>query len=168
MKKIKDFFNDKGNKDTLLTAWWFIKYVMFTAFIVNYFNILYGGYAWLLFVVLASICNAVMDVISFHYDKSIFSKYNKNFFNPQFSWMNKYKKMGDKTIDLDKRRKFFWFINFPVQFTDLFHLSKTFMIIFLGLSAVFYTNKNEWYFDLFLFGYFWNITFSIFYNKILR
>jgi len=157
-----------ATKNVWKSVWWWVKYVMFTAFVVNYFDLLYGGYIWISFTMLAAFCNAVMDVLSFHYDKSIFSSLNKNFFNPQFSWMNKYKKMGNNAIDMDKRRKLFWIINYPVQLTDAWHLAKTIMIFSLGFALINYEPCNEWYFDLFLFGYFWNITFSIFYDKILR
>lgn len=165
---MKKFFQNKANQKVFKIVWWFIKYVMVTAFVVNYFDILYGGYLWLLFVVLASICNANMDVISHHFETSVYKNKKRLFFNPQYSWMNKYEKVGDYGIDSSKRKNLFWIINFPVQFTDYWHLLKSSMIIFLSLSAVFYTNKNIWYLDVALFGYFWNITFSIFYNKILR
>lgn len=165
---MKKFFENKANQKVFKSVWWFIKYVMVTAFVVNYFNILYGGFLWLLFVVLASICNANMDVITHHFERSIYKNKKRLFFNPQYSWMNKYERVGDMGVDSSKRKKLFWIINFPVQLTDLWHLSKTIMIISLGLSVVLYTPSNAWYLDLFLFGYFWNITFSIFYYKIFR
>lgn len=52
----------------------------------------------ILFVILASICNAVMDASSFHYDNSIFNKLNRKFWDGSISWKNKY-------IDYDKGDK---------------------------------------------------------------
>lgn len=161
---LKTFIKNEADKKTLLSVWWWIKYVMFTAFIVNYFDILYGGYLWLAFVIAASICNAIMDTLSHHFSTSIFKKLNPTFWNAEISWKNKYigrnPENGLKSI-----------FRYPMQifYSDAWHLFKSCMIIFLGLSAVIsLTSPNEWYWDLFLFGWFWNITFSIFYNKILR
>jgi hypothetical protein len=43
-------------------------------------------------VILASISEAIMDTLMFHYDRSIFiEKQNQQFWNPKESWKNKYK-----------------------------------------------------------------------------
>lgn len=138
----------EADKNTLMAVWWWIKYVMFTAFIVNYFDILYGGYLWLAFVIFASICNATMDTLSHHFSESIFKNANKKFWFPIMS--------SDSALRIGTYK------------VDAWHLLKSVTIILLGLAVVHYKPCNEWYFDLFLFGWFWNITFSIFYDKILR
>lgn len=138
----------EADKNTLKSVWLWIKYVIFTAFIVNYFDILYGGYLWLLFVVLASICNATMDTLDHHFSTSIFKKLNQKFWNPIVSSDSAYRIGGYKI--------------------DAWHLTKSSMVIFLALSAVFHTNKNFWYVDVCLFGWAWNVTFSLFYDIILR
>jgi hypothetical protein len=117
----------------------------------------------LVFVLLASICNAIMDTISFHYEISIFNKSNPVYWNPQISWKNKY-------IDWDngnRERKRFLGIKIAPTFLDAWHLFKSMMIIFLALAIVLY----EVYFDLIIdfvaIGIIWNITFILFYNKLL-
>jgi len=56
----------------------------------------------LLFI--SAVAKSIMDKISFHYSTSIFPKLTKaeNFWNPQFSWRNKYKngdpKQGEKFL----------------------------------------------------------------------
>ena len=79
-----------------------------------------------IFMIIAGIFNAIMDTLSFRYNKSIFSKYPKyeNFLNPEKSWLNKY-----KNNDPDLGPKFFGSTTFLVWTTDLWHLSKTIMII---------------------------------------
>ncbi len=138
----------EADKNTLNSVWLWIKYVMVTAFIVNYFDILYGGYLWLLFVVLASICNATMDTLGHHFSTSIFKKLNQKLWFPLVSSDSAYRIGGYKI--------------------DAWHLTKSSMIVLLGYATVVYKPCNEWYFDLFLFGYFWNTTFSLFYDIILR
>lgn len=141
----------EADKNTLKSVWLWIKYVMFTAFIVNYFDILYGGYLWLLFAVLSSICNAMMDTLSHHFSTSVFKKLNQKFWNPIVSSDSAYRIGGYKI--------------------DAWHLTKSVMIVLLGFSVVFamlQPTNNAWYIDLCLFGLAWNTIFSLFYDIILR
>ena len=84
---------------------------------------------------LAGALNATMDVLSFRYKTSIFSKYTKlqEFFNPQESWVNKYK---DNNPELGP--KFFGSKTFLVFLTDAWHLAKILMITAFTLAIVFY------------------------------
>jgi hypothetical protein len=121
----------------------------------------------LILVLVASVSNAIMDTCVHHYYKSIFMTHNNwdiyYFFNGEFSWKNKYK---DRDPQMG-RRKLFWNINYPVQFTDAFHLFKTIMIISLIFAIVFYQPIFNWWLDIILLGTVWNCTFSLFYNKLL-
>lgn len=119
----------------------------------------------ILFVILASICNSVMDVSSFHYDNSIFNKLNRKFWDGSISWKNKY-------IDYDKgdkrRKKIFGLFNYPVQLTDSWHLFKSLMIVFLITSIVLYKPLFGQLIDFISMGILWNLTFNFFYNVIFK
>ena len=116
----------------------------------------------LIFLSLAAICNAVMDVVSFHYWDSIFFKLSKHkWWDPKVSWMNKYDEYG-------KRKKWLWgLINKPVQFTDSFHFFKMLMIIFIIIAIVTYKGMELWYY-LPLSYVAWNGCFLLFYRYIFR
>lgn len=122
----------------------------------------------IILIFLAAICNAVMDVCSFHYYNSVFKNKNPKYWNPEISWKNKY-------VDWDKgnkkRKKIIFNINFPVQLTDAWHFFKSSMLLFLISAVVLYKpihpELNELWSVLIL-GTVWNVTFSLFYNKLLR
>lgn len=115
-------------------------------------------------ILLASVCNAIMDVTSFHYDKSIFAKLNPKYWNPQVSWKNKY-------VDWDngnKERKKFLGINIAPAFTDAWHTSKSAMLICLISAIILYEPLFNQLIDFCALGFLWNMTFLFFYNVILR
>jgi hypothetical protein len=117
-----------------------------------------------------------MDVVQFHYEKSIFVSFNnENYFNSEKSWTRKY-------IDGDflkgKRKWFFGLLDYPVFLTDFWHLMKTSMLFLIVASIVFYTPTFTVFnlglckpllliFDFVLFGTLWITFFNIFYNRIL-
>jgi hypothetical protein len=124
----------------------------------------------LLFIMLAAACNAVMDKVKDHFDKSIFSNMDKQFWNPEISWKNKY-------INLDPAQGFVK-KPFYTSYSDGWHLFKTMMIVFLCLAISLYTPFSAWVFgieqnvltilvDFVLLGTLWNVTFSFFYDKKL-
>ncbi len=131
---------------------------------------------WLIFsfvfVALAAACNAVMDKSSHHYSSSIFSDFgNELWWNGEISWRNKYNN-GDST---QGRVKWYFGLNKPVQITDAWHFFKMWMIIFMCSSVtcgIFSHQENIiwWWFVIYLgsLGTLWNITFSAFYDKILK
>jgi len=131
-------------------------------------------YISLLLFLLASICNAVMDTSVHHYSTSIFTKLNPLWWNGETSWKNKYVN-GDSA---QGRVKWLFGMNKPVQLTDAFHFFKMLMIVFIcgsivtfNPSLVFINLPIPWYtylFVFFIYGFIWNMTFSLFYNKILR
>jgi hypothetical protein len=128
----------------------------------------------LIFFILASICNSIMDTLCHHHSTSIFKKHITGFWSDSIlqSWKNKYAN-GDP---LQGRKKLFWIINVPVQFTDAFHFFKSLMIIFTCLSIATFWLNEIYFFDywinvlivIIIYGTAWNATFSLFYNKILR
>jgi len=71
----------------------------------------------LVLVMLAAICNAIMDVTQFHFYKSIFNKepFSVSWLNGDISWRNKY-----KNGSVSQGRN-----NIPVWFTDAFHFFKS-------------------------------------------
>ena len=94
----------------------------------------------LLFVASSSIAEAIMDKIQFHYDKSIFSqdKYKQTFWNPNLSWVNKWK---DNSA---KEEKFLGSSSIFVFTTDAWHLFKFFRntFLFIGLPLLSFGSMN--------------------------
>lgn len=121
------------------------------------------------FWILASICNAVMDVCSYHFNSSIFNSklFNACWWKTEYSWTNKYIFHNPK---LGRRKWFYGLFNYPVQLTNSFHFFKMLMIIFLTCSVAFaYSYKSSLEVKLIiivLYGIIWNIWFSLFYNKV--
>ncbi len=130
----------------------------------------------LLLVVLAAICNAVMDTISFHYKISIFTKFNPQWWNPAISWKNKYvdySKFAEYTGKVSKLEKRIFILNlfsikYPTFLTDAWHFFKSLMIVLLGFAIVLYVPVVNIYVDIILVGFAWNLTFNVFYNKIFK
>jgi hypothetical protein len=131
-------------------------------------------YISLIFLVLASICNAIMDTSTQHYYSSIFTKFKPKWWNGNISWKNKY-------IDGDLNKgRIKWILGFnkPVQLTDAFHFFKMLMIIFICSSIITFDRcsiiincQYYWYSFLIILGIYgliWNLTFSLFYNKIFK
>jgi hypothetical protein len=111
----------------------------------------------ILFFILAAICNACMDKLAWHFHKSVFNKLDPNFWNPNVSWRTA------KIIPFTKYK------------LDAWHLFKSAMIIFICIAwaiAFCYgkSSINNFCFVLALIafaGLIWNITFNLFFNKIL-
>lgn len=130
----------------------------------------------LLLVALAAICNAVMDVISFHYKQSIFTKFNPQWWNPAISWKNKYvdySKFAEYTGKVSKLEKRIFILNlfsikYPTFLTDAWHFFKSLMIVLLGFAIVLYNPIINIYVDIILVGIVWNLIFNVFYNKIFK
>lgn len=73
----------------------------------------------LIFFAFAGMAEAVMDTLQFKFYTSVFRKYNGYFWNPDFSWQNKWKQ-GDPKFG----PKFFGSSTFLVWTTDAWHLFK--------------------------------------------
>jgi len=124
----------------------------------------------LCFVVLAGVCNAIMDNTLFHYYKSIFrgSRFEQ-WADPEISWKNKW-----KNGDILQGERFPLSSTVFVWTTDLWHLSQSFMISFFVLSAIFYSPiisfDNyiiEVVVSLVILKAAFSITFELFLSKIL-
>lgn len=150
----------------------------------------------LIFWVLAAICNAYMDSITYHWYESkihnfLIENYKGdqyrnlyNWFNPQVSWLNKYE---DRNALKPIRKICFGLFDRP--FTDAWHTLKSLMIVFICLSiSCLFTLEGARFmvsiFDLLfcfnlplflsslwvitMYGTIWNLTFNLFYNKWLK
>jgi hypothetical protein len=104
-----------------------------------------------------------MDKGLFHFHKSIFPQ-GSIWWNSQISWRNKYVNSDTKQ---GKRKILNTNINYPVQLTDSFHFFKMLLIVFMCLSIVTYKPIINSLLDVLLYGTIWNITFSLFFNRVL-
>jgi len=131
--------------------------------------------------ILAAFCNAVMDTLADkpHFDKSIFSKYDSDFWLKTDSWDNKYNDIdGDGEGDVKGGLRYKGVLGFLNNLSDGWHIFQSLMIIFLAMSCSLGIFVTELFvFDslfLNLFTYFiflgiaWNVTFSAGYDKILK
>ena len=117
----------------------------------------------LILVALASVCNAVMDVLKTRYNTSIFNNLShQTWLKPALSWRNKWKN-GDPS----KGPKFFGSTTFLVFLTDFWHLAKFFMLLFLSFAIVFREPMFAWYIDFFIYYCTFTIPFEIFFSKVL-
>lgn len=99
------------------------------------------------FFILAAISNAFMDVILWHFDKSIVSNLPKEWWNPNYSWMNVKPILGVRP--------------------DAWHLAKYGMLVSLiGSIATYKPILGYW--DVVIYFIVWWITFELFYSKIFR
>ena len=96
-----------------------------------------------IFVLVSSASESVMDKVQYQWYKSIFSVNTKmfyeNFWNPYFSWKNKYS--NSKT----KEPKFFGSTSIFVFLTDGWHLFKFFKNLSIFLSLGFSTLLGVYY-----------------------
>jgi hypothetical protein len=118
----------------------------------------------LLCFIVAAICESVMDVLQFHYMRSLFKDFKNNiFWDPEISWRNKYKKGDPK-----EGPKFIGSDTLFVGFTDGWHLFKMFrtFCIFLGIFFLLLQFTSFWVSLLIVVGIriFFGIAFTIFYD----
>ncbi|GJQ44111.1 MAG: hypothetical protein JETCAE03_36090 [Ignavibacteriaceae bacterium] len=139
------------------------------------------------FVMLAAIMNATMDVTDHKFAQTIFvDMFKKGFFNIPWNlwtgqdkmWLNKY---NNRDINQGLREDKILFItaNF-VQLYDIWHFTKMWMIVFFILGLLFnifwialgfdITSWISWTMlvgSFIYYGLCWNVTFNLFYDKIL-
>ncbi len=118
----------------------------------------------LLCFIIAAICEAVMDVLQFHYMRSLFKDFKNNiFWDPEISWRNKYKDGDPK-----KGPKFLFSDTLFVGLTDAWHLFKLFrnLFIFLGVFFLLLQFASFWVALIITAGIriFFGIAFTIFYD----
>jgi hypothetical protein len=131
----------------------------------------------IILIILAAICNAVMDKVLYHYFKSIFIKLdNQQWWDVHSSWQNKYH-IDEETgfPDYTKRKKWLWgLMNYPVQLTDAWHFFKMLMLLFIISAAVVYkpfsifNNGLDIWINILVLGIIYNSTFSLFFKKIFH
>ncbi len=138
---------------------------------------------WLpfLFIILSAIANAVMDTLADkpHFDRSIFSKLNPNFWLKTESWVNKYRDVdGDGKGDVSGGFRFrapFTILN---NFLDGWHIFQVIWGFFMILAIVFFDKcifyidcNPKWYGYAIIFTIFSTLyiaAFNTFYNHILK
>lgn len=81
------------------------------------------------FAFLSALFKAVEQKILFHYNNSIFKRYNALFWNPEISWRNKWKD-GVKS----KGERFLFSSTILVWTTDAFHLFQLLRQVFFAAS----------------------------------
>jgi hypothetical protein len=113
--------------------------------------------ASLILIVIAAVCNAMMDVLSHHWYKFRWrGVVDRQWWDPSKSWENKYINRASGS----------WWI--PVQFSDGWHTFKTVMIFAL-MGAVVSFESVSIYLDLALFciyGVVWNLVFGLCYRNL--
>jgi hypothetical protein len=116
----------------------------------------------IIFIILAAVCNSVMDVLSTRYYVSIFGNLkNRQFWDWNMSWRNKWQ-WGEK----ENGEKFFLSSTMLSFLTDGWHLFKALMLLFISLAIVTY-KPIFGYFDIILFSIIWGVVFEICYTKLL-
>jgi len=117
----------------------------------------------LIFVLLAAVSNSVMDVLQFHFTRSIFIRGEHLFWNPEISWENKWKN-GDPS----QGEKFWGSTRWFVFATDGWHLAQFLMLTFFSLAIVFYQPMHSWWLDLIIYKVLFGVGFELFYTKVFR
>jgi hypothetical protein len=127
----------------------------------------------ILFLSLAGICNAIMDSILFHWDKSIFKGSKLEWWaNPEVSYKNKWKNHSNS----EDGEKFPGSSTIFVFITDLWHFAQSFMITFFVLGVLFYDSivvikgypLVSLLIDFVILKGVFSLTFELFWSKILK
>jgi hypothetical protein len=127
-------------------------------------KIVLGIFAFL-FVAFAAASEAVMDKVQFHYNKSIFkdAKYKQIFWDPNLSWVNKWKDSSAR------EEKFAGSSTIFVFTTDAWHLFKFYRntALFIGLPLLFLNPINiVW--TMIIARVVYGLVFTLFFDKILK
>jgi len=117
----------------------------------------------ILFIILAGICNGVMDTLFTRYDLSVFKNFNPLFWDPKESWINKW-----STPYVPNKEKFLFSSTILVFLTDAWHLFKALMIGFIMLGIVCYKPVFGFVIDFFLLYTLFTGTFTLCYDYILK
>ena len=123
----------------------------------------------IVFVILAGICNAAMDMYAQKHSVSIFSKIKHNWFSED-SWKNKY-----KNRDAKQGEKYFGSTTFFVFITDFWHFAQFMWINFILISLLLYprnllleNNILDIISAFICYRTLYLITFNIFYEKVFK
>lgn len=114
---------------------------------------------------LAGVFKAVSDICADHYDKSIFTKYNPEFWDKSISWKNKW--IGGDKVNGHKKGLKYWD---PIS--DAWHISNGFMISSFIAAGIFFPIIpiiSIIYSSVIIFicsGILFTVVFNTFYNHI--
>jgi len=95
---------------------------------------------FLILITAAGFFEGCMDTLQFHYEMSVFKNLKNQFFwDPEKSWVNKY-----KNNDFKKGPKFPFSTTFLVSLTDGWHMLKLFrnILIFISLTSLGFFSDN--------------------------
>ena len=117
----------------------------------------------ILLIIISAISESIMDKIQFHFEKSIFNdnSYNRLFWNPLYSWENKWNK------DLTKP-KFFLSTTLLVFLTDGWHFFKFLRntTLFIGLPLLVLSPINI-IISVIIARIIYGLVFTLFFDKLL-
>jgi hypothetical protein len=102
------------------------------------------------FICLAAFFKAVADTLTHHFDTSVFKWKDRKFWDPDISW------------------KYASYLKFTKYKIDAWHLANSGMIIAFCAAIVTYKSHLWWGWELLLAGTLFNLSFNLFYNKLLR
>lgn len=88
----------------------------------------------MLLVMISGFANANMDIVAHKYSRSIYADKNENFYNPNKSWVNKWK-LDENGDPIPGEERFFGSSTFLVATTDFWHLMQMLML-FCFMSAI--------------------------------
>jgi len=114
-----------------------------------------------IFIVIAAICNAVMDKLHSHYNKSIFKNLNSKWWNPSESWKNKWKN-GDPS----QGEAYLGSSTVFVFLTDAWHFFQFLFLTFMFLGVVLYSPMVNWIIDFIIYHVAFGMVFELFFSKI--
>ena len=118
----------------------------------------------ILLIIISAISESIMDKIQFHFEKSIFNdnSYNRLFWNPLYSWENKWNK------DLTKP-KFFLSTTLLVFLTDGWHFFKFLRntTLFIGLPLLVLSPINI-IISVIIARIIYGLVFTLFFDKLLN
>lgn len=121
---------------------------------------------------LSAVFKAVEQKVLFHYDSSVFKRYNALFWNPKISWKNKWKD-GVKS----KGERFLFSSTILVWTTDAFHLFQLLRQVFfavafliLGICFTHISNHLGYYTPIVYLGAYWlhGGIFELFFSKVFE
>jgi hypothetical protein len=100
-------------------------------------------------LILAAFFKAVADTLSHHFDTSVFKWRDRRFWDPLVSQSAPYLKGTKYRL-------------------DAWHLANSGMIVCFCVAAVLHRPALAWYWELLAGGILFNLSFNLFYNKLLR
>lgn len=113
----------------------------------------------IVYLSIAAMLNAVMDVLSHHFPRSIFAKRKNKWWNPKKSWKNKYVNWDSG----NKKEKLFY------VFSDAWYTFKNISMVMVLLALVnFKEGILPLYINFLLCLLVYVVVYNAFYHKILR